>query len=34
MDDLKKKNRIVLVIEMVVYLLIAVFIAFLMSKLG
>ena len=34
MDDLKKKNRLVLIIEMVVYLLIAVFIAFLISWWG
>lgn|GEM_PF-5290457 len=32
MDDLKKKNRLVLIIEMVVYVLIAVFIAWLISK--
>jgi len=32
MDDLKKKNRKLLALEMIVYLLIAIFIAFLISK--
>jgi hypothetical protein len=32
MDDLKKKNRKLLALEMIVYLLLAIFIAFLISK--